>query len=134
MPGVRERIEYLLREGVSATRLTVQELLETFVAQATFDPVVFDGVESLADLKEKVPVAARRTLVKGWSYDPNGRFRLHLVDKEAALDRLARHLSFYRDVMRLEVVDYSEVLQAAKARRDAALEARDVTPPGDAQS
>jgi len=111
-PVVMARIAELMRPGAERVTLEISQLFEAILEQATFDPVIFQDVNSLADLQE-VPELYRRLFVKGWKYDRHGNFVLDLVDKDVAMDRLARHLSFYRDVMRVEVVDYGELLDHA---------------------
>lgn len=118
-PAVQGRIAVLIAPVAEQVAVTVQELMEMFVSQGTYDPIIFEGVESLTDLKEKVPEALRRILVKSWKWDKNDNFTLILVDKDTAMDRIARHLSFYRDVMRVETVDYGALL--AKAEQSAGL-------------
>jgi hypothetical protein len=115
-PRVKARVAELLVPSVERVEVTIQSLIDTFVAQGTFDPVVFDGVGSLAELKAKVDEPTRRMRVKGWKYDRQGRFLLELIDKDTALDRLARHLSFYRDVLKVEVLDYATLLGHAEAQ------------------
>lgn len=113
-PEVVARISELMAPAVERVTVSVQELMEMFVSQGTYDPIIFENVDSLTTLKEKVPEALRRILVKSWKWDKNGKFTLILVDKDVAMDRIARHLSFYRDVMRVETVDYGSLLAKAE--------------------
>lgn len=98
----------------SAT-LTVNDLRAIFEGQGTFDPAVFEGVNSLAELRERVPEHLRRLLVKGWRYDKQGNFVLELCDKDTALDRLARHHGFYNDKLNVQHTGFEALLRAAEA-------------------
>lgn len=113
-PDVARRIRELQSEGVEETLLTVRKLFDTITQQAFFDPTVFGDVRSLEDMKEKVPEEIRRLLVTGWSYDKQGRFRISLIDKDRAIDRLARHLEFYNDTQTINIGDFASRLAAAR--------------------
>lgn len=110
------RIAELQAPSVRKTAITVQALFDMMTTQGTYDPAIFEEVKSPSDLREMVPEEVRRLLVKGWKWDKQGRFMLELVDKERALDRLARHLAFYNDSLKLTTTDYSDLLAKAEAR------------------
>ena len=114
--AVQARVAELTEPAVRATIRDVQALYDHILAQGTFDPTIFDGVNSLEDLGSKVPEEYRRLLVKGWHYDKSGRFVLDLVDKDKALERLARHLSFFNDTVKVEVVGFDAALEAAERK------------------
>ena len=95
--------------------MTVQSLFDMMTKQGTYDPYMFDEVKSPSDLRN-IPEEIRRLLIKGWKWDKNGRFMLELVDKEKALDRLARHLAFYNDSLKLTTTDYGDLLSKAEAK------------------
>lgn len=114
-PDVQRRIRELQSEAVEETLLTVRQLFDTITKQAFFDPTIFGDVRSLEDMKEKVPEEIRRMLVAGWDWDKQGRFRIKLVDKDRAIDRLARHLEFYNDTQTINIGDFSSRLAAARA-------------------
>jgi hypothetical protein len=113
--AVDERVEWLIAELARTTIATPEDVFRLFALRATFDPAIFEGVNSLEDLRTMVSEEMRRALVKGWGYDRKGRFVLQLVDKDNALDKLARHLSFYNDTLRVENLDYDAALARAEA-------------------
>lgn len=113
---VLARIAELQAPAVRQTVITVQSLFDMMTTQGTYDPAIFEEVKSPSDLREMVPEEVRRLLIKGWKWDKQGRFMLELVDKERALDRLARHLAFYNDSLKLTTTDYSDLLAKAEAR------------------
>lgn len=119
-PEVLRRIAELQQPAIQKTIITIEQLFQTFVDQGTFDPAIFDEVQSLADLRHRVDEPTRRLLVKGWKYDRQGRFLLELVDKEKALDRIARHLSFYNDTLKVDVSDFDKMLEEAEKASDEA--------------
>lgn len=120
---IANRVRELQAPAVEETIITIKELARIFREQGTFDPTIFDGVNSLSDMKTKVDEATRRLLVKGWKYDRQGRFVLDLVDKDTALDRLARYLGLYNDRLKVEVTSFDDLL--AKAERAAGLPPHD---------
>lgn len=117
---LRSHIDALRKQKAEAVApaprgpITPEELRAIFEGQGTFDPVVFEDVKSLTDLREHVPEELRRLLVKGWKYDKAGNFILELCDKDAALDRLARHHGFYNDKTTIKHVGFDELLAAAE--------------------
>ena len=111
---VQARIRYLTAEAIAPMRLNIETLFNHIQEQGTFDPVVFEGVKSLTDLKSKVDEPTRRLLVKGWKFDKYGNFILELVDKDVALDRIARHLSFYNDKVRVDMGTFGDTLARAE--------------------
>lgn len=117
---VAARVAELQRPAAEKAMITIEQLFSKFTEQGTFDPAVFENVGSLTDLKNMVDEPTRRLLVQGWRYDKQGRFILELVKKDAALDRIARHLSFYNDTVKLDVGDYASRLANARAKADAA--------------
>ena len=119
-PEVARRIVELQRPAVEKTVITIEQLFATFLDQGTYDPSIFDEVKSPEDLRQLVDESTRRLLVKGWKYDRQGRFLLDLVDKEKALDRIARHLSFYNDTLKVDVGDFDKMLEAAERASDEA--------------
>lgn len=112
---VLARIAELQAPALRQTAITVQSLFDMMTKQGTYDPYMFDEVKSPSDLAN-IPEEIRRLLIKGWKWDKQGRFMLELVDKERALDRLARHLAFYNDSLKLTTTDYSDLLAKAEAR------------------
>lgn len=112
---VMARYRHLTGEGAKRAMVTIEGLFKRIAEQATFDPLELLDVRNPEDL-QLVPEEVRRLLVKGWSWDRNGRFLLELVDKEKAIDRLARHLSFYNDTAKVEISSFSERLRRAQER------------------
>ena len=119
-PKILKRIAELQQPAIEKTVITIEQLFATFLDQGTYDPSIFDEVKSPEDLRHMVDESTRRLLVKGWKYDRQGRFLLDLVDKEKALDRIARHLSFYNDTLKVDVGDFDKMLEAAEQASDEA--------------
>jgi hypothetical protein len=119
-PEVLRRIAELHTPAIAKTVMTIEKLLADFVEQGTYDPSIFEEVTSPLDLRLLVDEPVRRLLVKGWKWDRQGRFILDLVDKEKAMDRIARHLSFYNDTLKVDVSDFDRMLDAAERAQDAA--------------
>ena len=107
------RIAELQAPAIRETVMTVQSLFDMMTKQGTYDPKLFQEVKSVDDL-DLIPEEIRRLLVKGWKWDKNGRFMLDLVDKERALDRLARHLAFYNDTLKVTTTDFGALLDKAE--------------------
>lgn len=111
---VQARIAELQAPAVRQTAITVQSLFDMMTKQGTYDPYMFDEVKSPSDLAN-IPEEIRRLLIKGWKWDKQGRFMLELVDKEKALDRLARHLAFYNDTLKVQTGDFADLLKKAES-------------------
>jgi phage terminase small subunit len=111
---VLARIAELQAPAIRETVMTVQSLFDMMTKQGTYDPKLFQEVKSVDDL-DLIPEEIRRLLIKGWKWDKQGRFMLELVDKEKALDRLARHLAFYNDTLKVQSTDYTDLLKRAES-------------------
>jgi hypothetical protein len=108
------RIQELQAPAAAKVMLTIEQLYETFLQQGTYDPAVFDEVKSPEDLRTKVDETTRRLLVKGWKYDRQGRMILDLVDKEKAMERIARHQSFFNDTLKVDMGNFGSLLERAE--------------------
>lgn len=111
---VVNRVKELQAPAIAKTMLTIEQLYDTFLKQGTYDPAIFEEVQSPADLRTKVDETTRRLLVKGWKYDRQGRFLLDLVDKEKAMERIARHQSFFNDTVKVELGSFGDLLDKAE--------------------
>jgi hypothetical protein len=94
-----------------------ESVVQALAHQALFDPGMFVGVKSPADLNELIPERDRRLLVKGWRYDQKGNFIIDFVDKEKALDRLAQYHGVYRATS-TSLEDYTTALERALERHE----------------
>lgn len=108
------RVMELQAPAVAKTMLTIEQLYEAFLKQGTYDPSVFDAVKSPEDLRHNVDETTRRLLVKGWKWDRQGRFMLDLVDKEKAMERIARHQSFFNDTLKVDMGSFGSLLDKAE--------------------
>lgn len=108
------RIAELTAPALKKTMLTIEQLYQTFLDQGTYDPSVFADVKTPEDLRDKVDEATRRLLVKGWKFDRTGRVILDLVDKEKAMERIARHQSFFNDTLKVDMGSFGNLLERAE--------------------
>lgn len=117
MPAVRNRVAVLQGATTEDIKITTESLLAMFTAQATFDPAIFKGINTPEELEAKVSEKDRRLYVKGWKHDRAGRMVLDLVDKSEAANRLARHVSFYNDTVKVDLSGFMARVAAARARQ-----------------
>jgi len=73
------------------------------IIELSDDGRVISGLRGPLDIK-RLPEMVRRAIV-GWGYDKNQNFTVKLADKSKALDQLARHLSLYRDELKVTGLD-----------------------------
>jgi len=114
---VRQLLRLVELQPYQALATSSESVVQALAHQALFDPGMFAGVKSPADLNDLIPERDRRLLVKGWRYDQKGNFIIDFVDKEKALDRLAQYHGVYRATS-ASLEDYTAALERALERHE----------------
>ncbi len=115
LPAVRRAIDARFKEINDRLGLKAEKVLAYLHDAAFVDPIVYENVRSLAELRSLTP--EQRRAVVGYSYTQSGDFVLELAI-EKSRELLGKHFKLFTD--KLEIKDSSGLaakLAAARRRR-----------------
>lgn len=117
IPSVRIAIDARLKDIHARVGLKAEKVLAYLHDSAFVDPIVYENVRSLTDLKALTP--EQRRAVVGYSYTQSGEFVLELAI-EKSRELLGKHFKLFTD--KVEFTDKTGLaskLAAARRRREA---------------
>lgn len=114
-PHIKAMIAEEMERRKSVLRVAADRVLAELAMMAHWDPKDYTHIKTPEDIK-KLPDMVRNAVI-GWEYDKDGQFKIKLSSKDAALEKLGRHLKLFTDKVELSGnLGLAERLKAARER------------------